>query len=106
MHRPKSICNWILGDISKCINEKNITIEGLAVTASNLAELFHLIEKGTISNAGRKKVFDLMLETKKMPDTIVKENNFAQISDENALAEIVEIVLSNNQKSIDDYRRR
>lgn len=45
-----------------------------------------------------------MLETKKMPDTIVKENNFAQISDENALAEIVEIVLSNNQKSIDDYR--
>lgn len=101
---PKSICNWILGDISKYMNEKNITIAGLGVTASNLAELISLIENGTISNAVGKKVFDLMLETKKTPDTIVKENNFAQISDENALAAIVETVLSNNQKSIDDYR--
>lgn len=101
---PKLICNWILGDISKYINEKNSTVEELDITAENLAELIALIEKGTISNAVGKKVFDLMLETKKTPDMIVKENNFAQISDENALAEIVETVLSNNQKSIDDYR--
>lgn len=100
---PKLICNWILGDISKYMNEKNSTVEELDITAENLAELIALIEKGTISNAVGKKVFDLMLETKKTPDLIVKENGFAQISDENALAEIVKTVLANNQKSVDDY---
>lgn len=100
---PKLICNWILGDISKYMNEKNSTVEELGITAQSLAELIALIEKGTISNAVGKKVFDLMLETKKTPDLIVKENGFAQISDENALAEIVKTVLANNQKSVDDY---
>lgn len=44
-----------------------------------------------------------MLETKKTPKSIVEEKGFVQISDENALAEIVKAVLANNQKSVDDY---
>lgn len=100
----KSVCNWILGDISKCMNEKNVTVEELGIKAPDLNALIALIEKGTISNATGKKVFDLMLSTKKTPDQIVKENGFAQISDESALAEIVNTVLANNQKSVEDYR--
>ena len=100
---PKSVCNWILGDISKYMNEKNCTISELGITAKNLSDLIALIENGTISNAVGKKVFDFMLETKKTPKSIVEEKGFVQISDENALAEIVKAVLANNQKSVDDY---
>ena len=45
-----------------------------------------------------------MFETQKAPDVIVKEEGLEQVNDEGALRKIVEEVLANNQKSVDDYR--
>ncbi len=101
---PKSVCNWILGDIAKLMNEKNCTLADLSIKASSLASLLSMIESGAISNAIGKKVFDLMQESDKTPEEIVKENGFAQISDEGALLEIVKTVLAANEKSVSDYR--
>ncbi len=100
---PKSVCNWILGDISKQMNEKMQALSEINISAESLSELLALIESGKISNATGKTVFEEMLISDKMPSIIVKEKGFIQISDEGQLGTIVQDVLKNNQKSIEDY---
>lgn len=101
---PKIVSNWILGEISKVLNEESLTISELNITAKKLAELIKEIEKGTISNTAAKKVFDEILETGKEVIDIIKEKGLAQVNDEGEIKKIVEDVLNQNQKSIDDYK--
>lgn len=44
------------------------------------------------------------MKRRRRPDVIVKEEGLEQVNDEGALRKIVEEVLANNQKSVDDYR--
>ena len=101
---PKTVANWLLGDISRLINEKNIEFSDMKITPEALADFIALIEKGIISNTAGKKVIEIMFETQKKPDIIVKEEGLEQVNDTDALKKIVEEVLVNNQKSVDDYR--
>ncbi len=100
---PKMISNWILGDISKLLNETGKTIAETGITAAYLAELLGLIETQKISNAVGKNVFDEMLSTGKSPEKIVEEKGLSQISDESTLEAIVQSVIDANPKSIEDY---
>jgi aspartyl-tRNA(Asn)/glutamyl-tRNA(Gln) amidotransferase subunit B len=100
---PKIICNWILGDISKYLNETNKNISDTNITAEKLVELLALIEKGEISNASGKIVFEEMLASDKTPTEIVKDKGLTQISDESELEKVVQGIIDNNQKSIEDY---
>jgi len=102
---PKTVSNWILGDISKVLNEESITINELKLTPNTLCELIKEIEKGTISNSAAKKVFEVLLEEEKTVTEIIKEKGLAQVSDENAIRAMVEEVINNNQKSVDDYKK-
>lgn len=101
---PKIVSNWILGDITAYLNETNKTLSETNITAEKLSELLSLIEKGEISNASGKIVFEEMLKTDKAPKEIVAEKGLVQISDESALENIVKEVIANNQKSIEDYK--
>lgn len=100
----KTITNWILGDISKHLNENNITLSSTNIKAETLAELLGLIESGKISNSVGKTVFEEMLVTDKSPATIVEEKGLMQISDEGSLEIIVQEVIDANPKSIEDLR--
>ncbi len=101
---PKTVANWLLGDISKTLNEKNLEPADISVSPENLAALIALIEKGTISNTAGKKVLSVMFETGKTPDVIVKEEGLEQVNDGDALKAIVEEIIQNNPKSVEDYK--
>lgn len=100
----KSVVNWILGDISKFMNDTKLEIAQTKLTSEKLAELIELIESGKISNAAGKKVFDVLLNEDKSALEIVKQQGLMQISDEDELEKIVNEVMSNNEKSITDYK--
>lgn len=100
----KSVVNWIIGDLQAYLNANNIEMEDCKVTSKALGEMINLIEKGTISGKIAKKVFAAMLETGKDPEAIVKEQGLVQISDEGEIAKIVEQVLINNPKSVEDVK--
>ncbi len=104
VNTPKTVANWLLGDISRLINEKNLDFADVKITPQALSDFISLIEKGTISNTAGKKVIEIMFETQKSPDVIVKEEGLEQVNDADALKKIVEEVLANNQKSVDDYK--
>ena len=46
-----------------------------------------------------------MINTDEDPETIIKEKNLIQISDTSALDNIVDEVIKENQKSVNDYKQ-
>lgn len=100
----KGASNWIMGDISRILKEKDITIEEIPFSAEQLAEMVQLIENGAISNSAGKKVLETLFEQPKSPKQIVEDLGLAQISDEGALQKMVQDVLDQNPQSIEDYK--
>lgn len=103
-NNAKAVCNWIMSDISKEMNEKEIEPENLPFAGKELGELIILIDKGTISSAIAKKVLTELFENPKSPEEIIKEKGWIQISDEGAIKEVVLKVLENNAQSVADYK--
>ncbi|WP_277293071.1 Asp-tRNA(Asn)/Glu-tRNA(Gln) amidotransferase subunit GatB [Veillonella montpellierensis] len=101
---PKTVANWMLGDLSKMVNENNLTFDKAKVTPQQLSTMIALIEKGTISGKIAKKVIVSMWNTGKDADTIVKEEGLVQITDTSAIEEIVKQVIANNPKPVEDVK--
>ena len=101
---PKIAGNLIMSDIARILNEREEEPEALKFTGKELGELITLIDKGTISSAIAKKVLEELFNEVKMPSKIIEEKGWVQISDENAIKEVVEKVLSANPQSISDYK--
>lgn len=101
---PKTVANWMLGDLSKMVNENNLTFDKAKVTPQQLSAMIALIEKGTISGKIAKKVIVSMWNTGKDADTIVKEEGLVQITDTSAIEEIVKQVIANNPKPVEDVK--
>ena len=101
----KAVCNWLLSDVSRILNEKELEADQIPFTAESLAELVSLIDKGTISSAIAKKVLEEMFEDgEKMPSKIIEEKGWIQISDEGAIKEVVLKILGANPQSVADYK--
>lgn len=100
----KQAANWMMGEVNAHLNANHLELEDVAMTPSGLAELIHLIEKGTISSKIAKKVFKTLIEEGGSPEQIVEDEGLVQISDESELKAIVEGILEENPKSIEDYK--
>lgn len=101
---PKAVANWILSDISKILNEKEMEADQIPFTSEELAKVVELIDKGTISSAIAKKVIVELFENPRDPEVIIKENGWIQISDAGAIKEVVLKVLEANPQSVSDYK--
>ena len=100
----KATCNWILSDISRILNEKELEPNQIPFDSEHLAELITLIEKGTISSAIAKKVVEELFENPNKPSKIIEEKGWIQISDEGAIREVVLQILAENPQSVADYK--
>lgn len=103
-HNPKVVANWLMGDISKNLNENNIDIRDVKFTPEHLGELITLIDTSVISSAIAKKVFEDMSLTGENPKSIVDKKGLVQISDEGAIKDIVIKVLEANPQSVLDFK--
>lgn len=101
---PKAVSNWIISDVSRILNEKELEASEIPFEAEYLGKLVTLIEKGTISSAIAKKVLDEMFENPKEPEKIVEEKGLVQISDEGAIKEVVLKILESNPQSVADFK--
>ncbi len=101
---PRSVCNWLLGDIAKFENANNISVWNTHLTPEKLVELISIIDSGKISNAAGKTVFDIIVKEDRDISAIIEEKSLAQVSDSSALEAIADEVLSLNEKSVTDYK--
>lgn len=99
----KSAANWVITSLNAILNKTNKSISDLAIKPKHLAELVNMINNNDISSKQAKIVFEDMLEGKD-PKSIVEEKGMKQVSDSNAILQIVIDVLDNNAQSIEDYK--
>ena len=100
----KPIVNWFIGPLLAEANNRNLSISGLNISSAHLLELLGFLSRNEISNLAAKAVLSDMIDTAKSPEEIIKSKNLIQISDGGALKEIMEEVISENQKSVADYK--
>jgi aspartyl-tRNA(Asn)/glutamyl-tRNA(Gln) amidotransferase subunit B len=101
---PKAASNWLMGDVSRMLNERELGAEKLQFSPADLAGLIKLINEGTISNSIGKKVIEDMFMTGKNPGQIVEERGLVQNNDESEILEAVRKIISDNPKSVEDFR--
>ena len=100
---PKEACNWVNGMILSYLNYHMITIDEFYMTPEMLRDLIKLIDDKTISSKQGKDVFAKVLEDKKEPMQVVKDEGMMQITDTGAIEDIVDEVLAENPKAIETY---
>jgi aspartyl-tRNA(Asn)/glutamyl-tRNA(Gln) amidotransferase subunit B len=101
---PKMVSNWMMGQLARALNERGRDISTSPVQPAQLAELLALIEKGTISGAMAKGVFDKMLASGRAPGEIVQADGLSQIDDERQIVSLIGDVLSRNADAVTQYR--
>jgi len=99
----KTVANWVMGDLQRHLNEQDVEIADCKVTPEGLAAMLALIDDGTISGKIAKDVFGEMFKTGDEPKAIVEAKGLVQISDESALAEIVEKIVADNPDPVADF---
>ncbi len=100
----KAAANWILGDVSRILNERYLTLADCKLTAGKLTEMITAIDKGEISNtAGKTIIEDVMFSDHTVSEVIDREG-LRQISDSGALETLVDGVIAANEKSVADYK--
>lgn len=100
----KAAANWLMGDISRLMNEDASKASDLRFTPQDLHDLTVLIKDGKISNAAGKKVVDQMFKTGEKPAALVDKLGLAQVSDEGKILEMIGTILDENPKVIEDFK--
>jgi len=103
--QAKKLSNCMMTELMRELKgEDSIDIEGCPITPQNLGLLLAMIDKGTISGKIAKAVFMDMLASGKDPETLVKEKNLVQVSDEGELLAIVREIIAANPGQVAEYR--
>ncbi|WP_431820809.1 Asp-tRNA(Asn)/Glu-tRNA(Gln) amidotransferase subunit GatB [Burkholderia sp. F1] len=104
----KIAANWLMGDVSSQLNRDGIEIDGIPVSAAQLALVLQRIADGTISNKIAKEIFAMIWDEKATDeaaaDRIIDAKGLKQISDTGALEAIIDEVLAANAKSVEEFR--
>lgn len=102
---PKLASNWVMVELLGHLNKDGREIADSPIPPAELAALLGLLKGGSISGKIAKTVFEQMYLTGKSAELIVKEQGLIQISDQDALLQIVEEVLAKHPGPVADYRK-
>src|SRR5438105_3661182 len=105
--QPKTAANWIMGDLLRFLKDNNVDLKDLSnspVSPKMLAGMISLVEKGTISGKIAKTVMEEMYNSGKDPQQIIEEKGLIQISNTDEIEKIVNKVIEENPKPVEQYR--
>jgi aspartyl-tRNA(Asn)/glutamyl-tRNA(Gln) amidotransferase subunit B len=101
---PKAAINWVGTDVLARLHEAGVAPAELPLPPDGLAELIALVADGTISRGQAKDVLGDVLRDGRRPREIVAERGLEQVSDESALAAVLDAVLADNADAVAEYR--
>ena len=100
----KSASNWVMGELTRKLNETRDPIERVPLASDALAELIALIDKGAISGPIAKEVFEKMYGSGRRAAEIVDAEGLARIDDPAAIDKVVSEVLEGHAATVAEYR--
>jgi len=99
----KTAANWTIVEVSAALNKTNRKSEDNPCDPKHLAAMIQMIKEGTISSKQAKLVFEEIMQGKD-PQKVVEEKGLKQMSDGDELQKLVNEVLDQNPKSIEDFK--
>lgn len=99
----KNVSNWILGDLSRLLNLRDLEIQESPVSPEHLRELITLVDDGTVSISMAKKVLEEVFESGDSPGRVVQEKGYTQISDSSVVKTAVAKAIDANPQAVTDY---
>jgi aspartyl-tRNA(Asn)/glutamyl-tRNA(Gln) amidotransferase subunit B len=100
----KILANWMTVELFALLNKEGVSLEHSKISPQALAELVDLIQKGTISGKIAKTIFPEMWQSGASALAIVKAQGLEQVSDDSAIAQIIDDVLAANPGMVADYK--
>jgi len=101
----KQVANWIINRLGKLLSENNINITKIKINPESFAKFISLIYQNKISSKLAQQVLEKMFQTGADSEYIIEGENLEQVSDEKELNAIVEKIIKNNPKVIEDYQK-
>jgi len=102
--KAPAVANWLVGEVAAYLNETKKNFAELDLSPSQLMEILKLIDEGTLSGKLAKNVLAEALKTGRQIKDIVAESGMTQISNESELEKIVQEVIKNNPKPVEEYK--
>ena len=101
---PKEVSNWLMGDTMRLLKEQEMEAADLHFSPEHLVKMIAMIESGAINRKVARKVFEAIFKDDVEPEAYVEENGLKTVSDEGALRKVIEEIVENNPKSVEDYK--
>ncbi|WP_374409968.1 Asp-tRNA(Asn)/Glu-tRNA(Gln) amidotransferase subunit GatB [Hydrogenophaga sp.] len=125
--QAKMASNWIMGEVSRRLNNEEKDIAQVPVSADTLAALLKRIADGTVSNNAAKQVLDHLWQPKaaeliigdsiqevtdgiqalsalRLVDAVIEAKGLKQMNDSGALEKIIDEVMAANAPMVEQYR--
>jgi aspartyl-tRNA(Asn)/glutamyl-tRNA(Gln) amidotransferase subunit B len=100
----KRVCNLLTQTGLKLANEKDVTVDQLSISTENLAKLAKMAENGDVSASAATTIFEEMAENGGEPMAIAEVKNLIQKSDAGEIESLVDEVLTENAKAVEDAK--
>lgn len=101
---PKKVANWILAELLAVLKEQELTVSQLKIGPGHIAALVDVVQEGKITSKQAKEVFAEMLESAALPADIIKAKGMEQVSDTGAIEALVDQVIAENPKAVEDFK--
>lgn len=101
--KPKKISNWIMVETIRLLKENNMDSDEMRFSPKNFAKIVNLSDSGAVTNTVAKEVFELVFKEDIDPEKYVEEKGLKTVNDESELRSVVEQVIKENPKSVEDY---
>ena len=101
---PKRVSNWVMNDVLRMINERDIMPDQLRLTPNYLADIIKLVDGGTINTSTGKSLIEKVEDTGQAPGEIVEAEGLGKVSDEDAIREIIIGVIESNPDQVATYK--
>jgi aspartyl-tRNA(Asn)/glutamyl-tRNA(Gln) amidotransferase subunit B len=100
----KLAANWCMGDLSKLLNQQDLTIDNCPIAPEDLGLLLLRIKDNTISGNIAKTVFQAMSDAQGSADEIIAAKGLKQVTDSGAIAALVDQVIADNLDQFNAFK--
>ena len=100
----KEMVNWLIGPLLFEANLRKIELHKLNLDKNELISLLGFVRREEISYLAAKGVLSQLIDSGKFAVDLIKEGNLLQISNADALLEVIETVILENAKSVSDFK--
>ena len=101
---PKLVANWIITEVLALAKKTYLSVKDYPVLAEDLRYLLSNISDETISNKQAKEVLERMWNNNEKPRDIIENEGMKQISNIDELNKIVDNIIKNHYKSVEEYQ--